>query len=100
MGLRRGQRWWTSSKKGKFELLALTETKLKGNGEVMVWSKWHHCWSPGDGKKRTREGVAVLLNDVWHNAVSLCFSVTLLVKGRNHQHELRSSALEYSRTHA
>ena len=31
---RRGRRWWTSSKEGKFELLALTEAKLKGNGEV------------------------------------------------------------------
>ena len=32
---RRGSSWWTSSKKGKFDLFALTETKLKGEGGIM-----------------------------------------------------------------
>ena len=33
----------------------------------MVWSKWHHCWCPE--MERAREGLAILLNNVWHNAV-------------------------------
>ena len=36
-------------REGKFELLALMEMKLKGNGELS-WSKWHHCWCSGDGE--------------------------------------------------
>ena len=49
-------------RKGKFELFALTETKLKGNGERSC------CGVNGiiDGvqeMERGREGVAVLLND-------------------------------------
>ena len=30
-------------KKRKFEVLAFNETKLKGNGGVMVWNKLYHC---------------------------------------------------------
>ena len=53
---------------GKFELFALTETKLKGNGKVL------QCWvmviiASVQKMERAREVVAVLLNDVWHSAV-------------------------------
>ena len=50
-------------KKGKFELLALTETKLKGKGEVsrsgvnVIITSVHKMG-------RDREGGTVLLNDV------------------------------------
>ena len=33
----------------------------------MVWSKWHHAGV--QEMERAREGVAILLNDVWYNAV-------------------------------
>ena len=39
-------------REGKFELLPLMETKLKGNGDIS-WcgvSKWHHCRCSVDGK--------------------------------------------------
>ena len=49
-------------KEGNFKLLALTETKLKGKGDV----SW--C-GVSVIMERTREGVAALLNDVWHSAV-------------------------------
>ena len=55
-------------KKGKFELLALTEVKLKGNGEVS-WSGVNAIFAGVQEMERAREGVAVLLNDVWHSAV-------------------------------
>ena len=48
-------------REGKFKLLALTETKLKGKGEV---------WCGVNGIiAGVREGVAILLNDVWHSVV-------------------------------
>ena len=55
-------------REGKFELLALTETKLKGKGEVSP------CGVNGiiagiQEMERAREGVAILLNDVCHSAV-------------------------------
>ena len=55
-------------REGKFELLALTETKLKGNGEVS------RCGVNGiiagvQEMERATEWVAILLNDVWHSAV-------------------------------
>ena len=49
-------------KKGKFELLALTETKLKGKGEVS-WCRVNIIAGVQE-MKTAREGVAVLLNDV------------------------------------
>ena len=55
-------------KKGKFELLALTETKLKGKGEVS-WSGVNVIFAGVHKMERAREGVAVLLKDVWHSAV-------------------------------
>ena len=51
-------------KKGKFELLALKQMRLRGKGEV--------SWSGDTGvheMERARERVAILLNDVWHSAV-------------------------------
>ena len=55
-------------RKGKFELLALTETKLKGNEEVS-WYGVNGIIAGVQEMERAREGVAVLLNDVWHSAV-------------------------------
>ena len=54
-------------KKGKFELLALTETKLKGKGEVS-WSGVNVIFA-GVQMERAKEGEAVQLKDVWHRAV-------------------------------
>ena len=54
-----------SFKKGKFEL---TETKLKGEGELS-WSGVNVIFAGVQEMERAREGVAVLLNDVWHSAV-------------------------------
>ena len=55
-------------RKGKFELLALTETKLKGNGEVS-WCGVNGIIAGIQEMERAREGVAILLNDVWNSAV-------------------------------
>ena len=55
-------------KEGKLELLALTETKLKGKREVS-WSEVNIIFACIQEMERAREGVAVLLNDVWHSAV-------------------------------
>ena len=57
-----------SFKEGKFELLALMKTKLKGKGEVS-WSEVNVTFTGVHGMERGREGVAVLLNDVWYSAV-------------------------------
>ena len=55
-------------KRGKFELLALSETKLKGNREVSC------CGVNGiiagvQEMERARDAVAILLNNVWHSVV-------------------------------
>ena len=55
-------------RKGKFALLALTETKLKGNGEVSRCGV-NGIFASVQEMERGREGVALLLNDVWHSAV-------------------------------
>ena len=55
-------------KKGKFELLALTETKLKRKGEVS-WCGVNGIIAGVQAMERAREGVAILLNDVWQSAV-------------------------------
>ena len=55
-------------KRGKFELLALTETKYKGNGEVS-WSGVNVIFAVVQEMEKAREGVAILLNDVWHSGV-------------------------------
>ena len=55
-------------KKGKFGLLALTEMKLKRKGEVS-WAGVNIIFTGVHEMERAREGVAVLLDDVWHSAV-------------------------------
>ena len=50
-------------KKGKFEFLALMETKMKGNGEVS-WCGVNAIIAGVQDMERAREGVAILLNDV------------------------------------
>ena len=47
----------------KFELLVLTETKLKGNGEVS-WCGVNGIIADVQEMERAREGVAILLNNV------------------------------------
>ena len=56
------------SRNGKFELLAFTETKLKGNGEVS-WCGVNSIIAGVQEMERAREGVSVLLNIVWNIAV-------------------------------
>ena len=55
-------------KKGTFNLLALMETKFKGEGEVL-WVEVNGIISAVQEMKRAREGVAVLLSYVWHSTV-------------------------------
>ena len=55
-------------RKAKFELLALTATKLKGNGEVS-WCGINSIIAGIQEMERAGEGVAVPLNDVWHSVV-------------------------------
>ena len=66
-------------REGKFELLALTETKLKGNGKV-TWSGVNGIIAGVQEMERAREGVAILLINVWHSAVIDfgCVSTSLL----------------------
>ena len=54
-------------RKGKFEFLALMDTKLKGNEEI-TWCGVSGIIA-GVQKERSMEEVAILLNDVWHSAV-------------------------------
>ena len=55
-------------KEGKFELLALTEKKLKRKGAVS-WCGVNDIIAGVQEMERAREGVAILLNGVWHSAV-------------------------------
>ena len=55
-------------KKGKFDLLALMETKLKGEGEVSR-VEVNGIISGVQKMERAREGVDILLSDVWHSAL-------------------------------
>ena len=66
-------------KRGKFELLVLTEMKLKGMGEVSCYGV-NVILTSVQEMERAREVVAVLLNDVWHSAVvkSGCVSFRIL----------------------
>ena len=52
----------------KIRIASLTETKLKGNGEVS-WCEVNGIITGIPEMKRARKGVAVLLNDVWHRVV-------------------------------
>ena len=60
-------------------MFALTETKLKEEGEVS-WAGVNVTFAGVQEMKRAREGVAVLLYDVWHSAVvkSGCVSSRIL----------------------
>ena len=49
-------------------MLALIETKLKGNGEVS-WCGVNGIIAGVQEIERAREAVVILLNDVWHSAV-------------------------------
>ena len=55
-------------KEGKFELLPLRETKLKGKGEVS-WCGINGIISGVQEIARAREGVTILSKNVWHSAV-------------------------------
>ena len=53
---------------GKFKLLALMKTKLKGNGELS-WCGVKGIIAGVQEMETAREGVTILLNDVWHSTV-------------------------------
>ena len=50
-------------REGKLELHALTETKLKGNGEAS-WCEINSIITSVQEMERAKEEVAILLNDV------------------------------------
>ena len=52
----------------KWELLALTETKLKGNG-VASYCGVNDIIADLQEMERARERVSILLSDVWHSTV-------------------------------
>ena len=55
-------------REGKFELLALTKTKLKRNGKVS-WCGVNGIIAGVQEMERAKEGVSILLTDVWHSEV-------------------------------
>ena len=55
-------------REGKFEMLAKTETKLKGNGEVS-WCGVNGIIGGVQAMERAWEGVDILFNDAWHSEV-------------------------------
>jgi len=55
-------------KRGKFDVLGLCETNLKGR-EDFVWNDVHGVRSGREGAGRGKEGVAVLLSDEWYKAL-------------------------------
>ena len=55
-------------RKGKFELLALMETKLKGNAEVS-WCGVNGIIAGVQEMETARESVATLVNDVMYSGV-------------------------------
>ena len=55
-------------REGKFEWLALTDTKLKGNGEVSYCGV-NVTIAGVQEMERARVGVVILLNIVWHSTV-------------------------------
>ena len=68
-------------RKGKFELLALTQTKLKGNREIL-WCGEKGIFTGVQDMEITTEGLAVLMNDVWCIAVINFRCVSLMIKFR------------------
>ena len=55
-------------REGQFQLLALMETKLKGNGEVS-WCGVKDIIAGLQEMERASERVAILLNDMRHSVV-------------------------------
>jgi hypothetical protein len=53
---------------GRFDLLALTETKLKGNGEG-EWDGVKCVYAGVEKNERAREGVAILMSDLWFRSM-------------------------------
>ena len=56
------------SKKESYNCLPLTETKLKGNGQVS-WCGVNGIIAGVQDIEKVRERVAILLNDMWHSIV-------------------------------
>ena len=65
-------------RRGKFEWLTLTATKLKGTGEVS-WCGINSIIGGVQEMARARKGVAILLNDVWHSVVIDLGCVTSII---------------------
>ena len=55
-------------REGKFDLPALTDTKLRGNIEVS-WCGVNSIIDDVQEMERASGGVSIILNDVWHSAV-------------------------------
>ena len=55
-------------REGKFKLFALMEMKLKGNREVS-WHGVNGIIASVQEMERAKEGVAIMLNDLWHSEV-------------------------------
>ena len=67
-------------RRGRFDLLALTETKLKGNGED-EWCGVKCVYAGVEKNERAREGVAVLMSELWHKSLVnfVCVSSRILM---------------------
>ena len=61
-------------RKWRFELLASPETKVKGNGEISWCGVIAICTCVQE-KEIAREGVRILLNNLWHIVVVVFESV-------------------------
>ena len=68
-GIMKGEEVVDLFRKGKFELFALTETKLKGNVKVS-WCGVNGIIAGVQDIKGARKGMAVLMNDVYHIGMS------------------------------
>ena len=55
-------------KNGKFELLVLTETKVKGSGED-EWCGVKCVYAGVERNVRAKKGVTILMNDAWHKSM-------------------------------
>src|SRR5678815_1041459 len=67
-------------RKGKFDLLTVTETKMKGNGEN-EWCSVKCVCAGVERNERGREGVAILMSDLWYRAMEdfVCVSPRILM---------------------
>ena len=64
---RRGERGDECIIKGKFDFLAVTETKMKGNSEN-EWCGVKYVCAGVERNERGR-GVAILMSDLWYRAM-------------------------------